>query len=223
MDKKGSPKKQKKRPEPNLCYSPEPSLEDLLKKALQWSMKLEEKSAAEGLTVEQTLKKQDKESKKEKRRLDKRKVGVLNNHIFPSMANLTLFVEYITESPYLNHIFEDDLRALFLSYSYKVGEDGKPDVRPIFKRFIKAICMTTTKNSKPVAGLDLRLILCDMMQDLIFWAMVNIGRHKFHDSNFTNQTLGPDMNRALAWTNEFSFQARNPPIQIIPSSRPPQF
>jgi hypothetical protein len=223
LDKRRSPKKAKKHQELNTCYSPESSLDEFLQRALLWSKKIEAKNVDGGLTVEQTIKKQDKESKKEKRRLDKRKVAILDNFIFPSMANLTVFVECIAKSPYLNHMFEDDLRNLFLAYSFKVGEDGKRDVRPIFKRFIKAICMTITKDNKPVAGLDLRLVLCDIMQELIFWAMTNIGRHRFHDSNFTNLTLGPDMNRALAWTNEFSFHARYSPVQMIPSSRPPQF
>ena len=192
-----------------------------MKDALRWAKKLEAKSAAEGLTIKQAIKKQ--ESNKEKRGLDKRKVGVLDNHIFPSFANLIMFVEYIAKSPYLRHMFEDDLRALFLTYSFKVGEDGKPDVQPMFKRLIKAICITTTNDDKPVVDLDLRLVLCDIMQELIFFAMTNIGRHRFHDSNFTNLTLGPDMNRALAWTNEFSFHARYQPVQIIRSNRPPQF
>ncbi|HEX5187319.1 MAG TPA: hypothetical protein VFV86_10560 [Nitrososphaeraceae archaeon] len=53
------------------------------------------------------------EINKTKTLLQRRKVDVLNKHIFRSMANLILFFEYIAKYPELRELFDDDVKELF--------------------------------------------------------------------------------------------------------------
>jgi hypothetical protein len=167
----------------------------------------------------------------EKRKLDRRKIDVLNKHIFPSMANLTVFLEYIAESyrigcgGYVNKIFEEDLEALFFA---KSTVDKSKSGAYIFRRFIDAICTfdinilytetaytkatytetedTTTKaKTRPIGSF--RLMLCDIMQESINKRLVAAGPFRFNDGLFIDKTLGPDMDRARAWTRMLAQEA----------------
>jgi len=156
------------------------------------------------------------ELKTEKRNLDRRKVDVLNKHIFPSMANLTIFLEYMAESyrkgggGYINKIFEEDLEALFFA---KSTVDKSKQGTSIFRRFINAICTfdintshIETKDTKTRPIGNFRLILCDIMQESINERLVGTGQFIF-DGLFINETLGPDMGRARAWTRMLAREA----------------
>jgi hypothetical protein len=50
--------------------------------------------------------------RKRKRYLDKEKVRVLDEYIFPSMANLTFFFRSISRYPQLKEVFENDIKDL---------------------------------------------------------------------------------------------------------------
>ena len=52
------------------------------------------------------------EIKREDGNLRKRKVEILDNHIFPSMANLVIFFKYIAENDQLRDLFEEDIKEL---------------------------------------------------------------------------------------------------------------
>jgi hypothetical protein len=168
--------------------------------------------------------------KAERRKLDRRKVDVLNRYIFPSMANLTVFLEYIAESyrkgggGYINKIFEEDLEALFFAKSIV---DKSKKGASIFWRLINAICFFDANISyidpKKIKKIDhvigikdiktrpignFRLVLCDIMQELINRRLVAAGQFTFNDGLlFINETLGPDMNRARAWTRMLAGEA----------------
>ena len=62
---------------------------------------------------EQRNKAQQELNKINKRNLDRKKVYILNKHIFPSMANLILFFEYLAKDSGLKEMFEDDVKELF--------------------------------------------------------------------------------------------------------------
>jgi hypothetical protein len=153
----------------------------------------------------------------QKRNLDRRKVDVLSKYIFPSMANLTVFIECIAESyrkgcgGYINKIFEEDLEALFFA---KSTVDKSKKGTYIFKRLIDAICtfdinisQIETKDTKkrPIGGF--RLVLCDIMQESINKRLVAVGPFRFNDGLFIDKTLGPDMDRARAWTRMLAQEA----------------
>jgi hypothetical protein len=81
---------------------------------------------------------------REMNRLDKSKSDILNNIIFPSMANLTVFLEGIAENKELQKVFDDDLKQLLLGRKItieidKETKDKKKRFGPIvFQRFIRA-------------------------------------------------------------------------------------
>jgi hypothetical protein len=88
----------------------------VLVKHLQKRLQLEEKrkkltSAGEELSAQE---------KKERTTLIRRKVDVLNNHVFQSMANITTFLEYCM-GPTLGEIFEDDIEELLLGTNSDKG------------------------------------------------------------------------------------------------------
>ena len=146
------------------------ALVNLLRGFLQyrdWSKDLEDRIDAGEMTQEQ-IDEGNKLLTKKRDLLYKRKTDVLNQHVFPAMANLTVLVEVMHEESYIRGKFEDDLKALFLSKSSKRGKSSKC----IFERFIAACCTLTsaievdrrTREKKKTLSPDFRLILLDIMQ-----------------------------------------------------------
>jgi hypothetical protein len=204
-----------------------------MKNLLQFGKEMEELttkiSAAGGLNNAPAVDIEKYEKlKAERRKLDRRKVDILNRYIFPSMANLTIFLEYIAQSyrkgggGYINRIFEEDLEALFLVKSIV---DKKREGYSIFRRLIDAICTFDVNISyidpkkikkfedveikdiktKPIG--NFRLILYDIMQESINNHMTAIAPYIFNDGLFINETLGPDIARARAWTRMIAREA----------------
>jgi hypothetical protein len=60
------------------------------------------------------------------------------------------------------------------------------------------------------------------MQDAILYAMLSIGKRTFHHNDFLNETLFPDMRRALAWTSQAAYAPRERP-EFDEERRPPLF
>ena len=147
--------------------------------------------------------------KDRKRALDTKKVRILDEVVFPSMANLTCFLELILSSPHTNRIFEKDLKALFLSKS-----ETSENKDPIFARFIEACCWSKTsvavsrrgriKSHAPLS--DSRLILMQIMMEKIWKMIPAIGEHKFKTYEFLNSVLYADFGRAVAWMIEFAHE-----------------
>jgi hypothetical protein len=201
-------------------------IEDYLKYVKDRNAWQEEIDAGgDGKTKEQ-IDKEEENWNNEKDKLDKRKVDVLNRHIFPAMANLTVLVEQMHEHPGPRKIFDGDLRYLFLARASpevnkskskiikETGLDEEKREKSVFQRFIEAsskMNMTTInitefgidKTSIP----DFRLVLCRIMQLSICETMRDIAPSKFDDPGFVNETMMVDMNRALAWTKEVSHKA----------------
>lgn len=201
------PKKAKKL---NMSYAPDKVIVSFMTDTLRLGKKMEKlgtKISAGGRHSLNDASDADIERYKklrvEKRNLDKRKVDVLDKHIFPSMANLTVFLEYIAESyrigcgGYINKIFEENLEALFFA---KSSVDKSKSGAYVFRRFIDAICTfdinilytqtaytratytetkdTTTKaKARPIGSF--RLALCDIMQESINKRMVGTGQFIF--------------------------------------------
>lgn len=184
-----------------------------------------EKEKSAGGTTQQSIIKRQEDWKLSKKNLNKRKVGLLDDCIFPSMANLTVLLEAMAESPFIEHIFAEDLKSLFfakskaLSVKSKVPEDRYKASRSIFARFINACCKLTIVKSdnsgrRGYVPLDeSRVILCDMMLESVYNALleievIGIGRFEFPgDITFLRRTLYPDMDRIRAWTQLFAREA----------------
>jgi ferredoxin-fold anticodon binding domain-containing protein len=150
----------------------------------------------------------DKENetlKYEKKRLDKRKVDVLNEIIFPSMANLTVLLEKMKNEPYICDIFECDIKALFLTESAET--EGQAKV-PIFLRFVRA-CVSKPQTENTTVVPDFRFILAFHMQHTVcemikMEASYQLEREEKH----LYEVVLHDMLRSLAWTQFFSREAR---------------
>jgi hypothetical protein len=190
---------QKKRLKSEDYYAPVDTLTDLLGKLLR--LKIEDKELDDRKYAGEDIKKDKNDLEKKHKLLNKQKVDVLNRHIFRAMANLTYLLEMMQHHPYIHKRFEGDIKALFLTKSSVVKKH-----KSIFERFIEASCMTTlTERGKPLP--DFRLILIDMMQQLIFRKMQVIGPRKFNDTSFWEKTMMADMERAVAWIREVAHEA----------------
>ena len=135
------------------------------------------------------------------------KTRVLDKDIFPSMANLTVFLEYALVSPYLHKTFDRNIRELFFAKS-KI--DKQIDKSTIFERFIDACCWSMTVSEEgggtrtPLPGY--RFILMEMMM-LKIWQMIPaIGEYKFKTHEFLNNVLYADFGRAVSWMIEFAHE-----------------
>jgi hypothetical protein len=90
---------------------------------------------------------------KEGRNLDRMKVHVLDKFIFPSMANLTVFLEYIAKNEELQATFDDDLKELFFGKG-----TGKSDATIVFQRFIQSTITWNWKKKENANDFRLALI-----------------------------------------------------------------
>jgi hypothetical protein len=195
----------------NKCYKPSDDLVSLmmgLHKLELDRIELAEDIAA-GRVKDEEATKQRAILKNRKRALDTMKVRVLNEVIFPSMANLTRFLEFVLVSPYTNRVFEKDLKALFLAKS-----ETSENKEPIFARFIDACCWSKTslavsrrgKVTSHVPLSDARLILMEIMMEKIWMMIPTIGEYKFKTHEFLNNVLYADFGRAVSWMIEFAHE-----------------
>jgi hypothetical protein len=198
--------KKKKHRKSNVSYSPARTVVEFMTDALQLSKETEElgkKISAAGGMKEATGTDIDRHSKlvARKRTLDKRKVDLLNNHIFPSMANLIVLLEGVMGNAYLAKVFREDLQALFFA---KSTTNKNMRNAYVFWRFANAVCSfnmnkTDLETGKPFERF--RLILCDIMQESINDLILTQRHFIFNDEGlFVDKTLSPDMERARAWT-----------------------
>lgn len=136
------------------------------------------------------------DDKKERRNLDREKVYILNKHIFPAMANLTVFLEYIAGNEKLQKVFDDDLEQLF----FGVSDQNPKEKKRVFGRFINA---AISWNWKKENDNNFRLALINIMQMLIFNFMISFALFEM-DPTISNTIVGPDLGRAYAWTKSFA-------------------
>jgi hypothetical protein len=149
---------------------------------------------------------------KEGRNLDRMKVHVLDKFIFPSMANLTVFLEYIAKNEELQATFDDDLKELFFGKG-----TGKSDATIVFQRFIQS---TITWNWKKKENAnDFRLALIYNLEYILFQYLTSIGLYHL-DPSIVNSVVSQDLSRVLMWTK---LLARNVEVYYKDFSRPVLF
>jgi hypothetical protein len=133
----------------------------------------------------------DEESMK-RRELDRMKSYILNNFIFPSMANLTVFLEYIAKNEELQTVFEDDLKELFFGKPAK-----KSNAITVFQRFIQAAITWNWKKKENANDFRLALIYC--LEQILFQHLTSIGLYLL-DPAIVNSVVSQDLARVLMWT-----------------------
>jgi hypothetical protein len=200
-------------PKSQKGYAPVSVLTDLLVHINNFEEKKAklEKRIHVGRTMKKRAFEEKKALKKEKRLLDRRKVDILNNHLFRSMANLTVFLEYIMNNPYLQNTFEKDLKALFFAKS--TLNSNPRGTESVFARFIEACCWSKTsktimpplskKGETKMPLSDFRFVLMETMMDKIWKMIPEIGQNKFKNDTFLNNVLYADFGRAVSWMKEF--------------------
>jgi hypothetical protein len=210
---KSKPRIRKKYPVAKESYDEPKTLLNLIDRFLRYqewrdglNMSIIAGEMTEGHAVKHRI-----ELQHEKDNIDKAKVDVLNIHIFPAMANLTVLLEKMREHPYIREVFEDDIKVLFLTESCK--EPGNP----IFFRFLRA-CLhkhtpdeTRPADEKP----DFRYVLCMFMQIAVYKMVEEGGPHEFDLAAFLKDILFDDMKRSLGWTKVFAQQ----PLRELNSDR----
>jgi hypothetical protein len=181
---------------------------------------------------------------REMNRLDKSKSDILNNIIFPSMANLTVFLEGIAENKELQKVFDDDLKQLLLGRKItieidKETKDKKKRFGPIvFQRFIRAAITWNyrekTKNEneseyeyesekdREKRINNFRLILIDCLEYILYQHLTSIGSNLL-DSLTVNFFL-QHLSGALAFTKLLSRNVnKDTDMDIEDASRPVNF
>jgi hypothetical protein len=130
----------------------------------------------------------------DKLRQDKKRL--LDNVIFPSMANLIVFFENLSENQELRELFEDDVKELL---GFK-GQDAKYEDN-IITRLIQSILKWNTNNDPN----NFRLELISSIQNIL---VNKIRSLSLMDNNLgdsmTNGIVSPDVGRALLWARNFS-------------------
>lgn len=138
--------------------------------------------------------------------LNRRKVDVLNIHVFQSMANLTYLLEMMRQEPIIRDRFDEDIRDLFLTSS-SLNDSSFMKNKCIFERFIGASCRIMVDEKGELVP-DFRMVLLDIMQRLISKIMVVVGERHFDDPSLWKDAMKPDLQRAVAWVSEVSYKAR---------------
>lgn len=144
-----------------------------------------------------TTEKQEYEEHKRrehKRYLDTKKVDLLNNYIFQSMAYLTYFFKYVSTYKTLNEIFENDIKDLL---GMRVNDPEYDEYAFIFADLVSSI-LSTEFHKKGV-----RLGLIHILQEIIKENVEEYVDSTQKNENIKNIILG-DFDRVSAWTAIFS-------------------
>jgi hypothetical protein len=202
----------------NECYMPSVTLIKYMKDKLQVEQKRQKLlSRGEDLPAE---------DKQHIRNLDRMKVHILDSYIFPAMANLTFFLEYIAENPKeLQEVFEDDLKELLLGKNKQKQEDKtqsehkKPrfidQTQSVFARLIDA-ALEWNEQEYPN---NFRQKLIHILQNTIFQKINDLALKEYDDA-FANNIVQIDMGRAWYWTRLY---ARNTEKEKEDPDRPVLF
>lgn len=163
--------------QPRDCYTPDKRINEYINDRMKLVKILKSKDRSRFSTEDKNF---DTKLRQDKKRL-------LDNVIFPSMANLILFFQYMAENEELREIFEDDIRELF---GYVSADQGK-----VMTGLIESI-LTWDMDKDPNnfrQGLiyDIQLIIRSKITGLAIKEFGDVGVDYIIDNH---------MNQAVAWT-----------------------
>jgi hypothetical protein len=189
-------------------YMPKAEFKEYLDKRLQHELSYQKK-------IDAGAKLSEKEER-ERNELHRMKNHWLNKCVFPSMANLTVFLEYIAKSEELRKVFDDDLKELFLGRKMDKISDGQGGER-VFQRFIRSAI--TWNWSKKENANDFRLALIHIIEYALFQHLNSVGVYLLDSA--AKYVVKQDSTRILAWAETL---ARNVDIEgVDDASRPVRF
>jgi hypothetical protein len=162
-------------------------------KLLQYFLDGEEMKLQEEVSEEEL-----KKSKKYKRYLDKEKVKILNDYIFPSMANIVFFFKCISSYPELREVFEEDIKDLLGVRRLNPQPNNYGFVLFNLLHAIlligEGIYIDNREHNR-----DFRLRLNQLLQELV-WAKFEISLTKVFRNERAQRVVSDDFNRVWGWT-----------------------
>jgi hypothetical protein len=147
----------------------------------------------ENITTEEQEYKEYKH-REHKRYLDTKKVDLLNNYIFQSMAYLTYFFKYVSTSKALNKIFENDVKDLL---GIRVKDPESDEYAFLFADLLSSILSTEFQKK------GVRLGLIHILQEISKENVEEYIDSTQKNENIKNIILG-DFDRVSSWTAIFS-------------------
>ena len=156
--------------------------------------------------------------------MSRRKNYYLNKYVFPSLANLIVFLEYACRKE-LRKVFDKDVKELLLgestlSHNYAVKGESilrcEKYRRRVFRRLIHAalahiegknddkgqthdnVLQEDYENLKPD---DFKYLLAQMAQKEMGWMMLGATESRFGPDTVAKNLIEPDMGRAETWLN----------------------
>jgi hypothetical protein len=171
-------------------YKPRIGLVTYLNKKLQFQREKQELTrAGEDLSAEK---------KQEGKNLDRMKVHVLNKYIFPSMADLTFFFQFIADHSELEEVFEDDVKDLL---GIRRDRPEELDYGFMLYNLLWAIIMGGKREDHKQ---DFRLGLTYPLQRIIFRKVDQSSKDIFKTQGSRRAVLD-DFRRAWAWTEMMAY------------------
>jgi hypothetical protein len=182
-------------------YAISGTLDQLLKDQLQYFQE-DEKWNKRKVAGEGDIPGDEKQKlNKTKRNLDRRKVDVLDKHVFRSMANLIVFFDNLAKHPELRYVYEEDLKEL-LGF---IGQNAEKYEDNIVTRLLQSI-LTWDTNREPI---NFRLELIASIQNVLYHKLYYLTlMDKNLGDSMTNTIVSPDVGRALTWSRMFSSKYR---------------
>jgi hypothetical protein len=190
--------KGKRKPE-EKSYVPSETLERYLNDRVTLNRKIQKFKLA-GEKISEDLDRED-------RNVRRRKVDVLDNHIFPSMANIVIFFEYLAKYPELSKLFEDDVKELFgyIKDPYDTTKETEWDYSQrtdIFKRLIESILTWDKKNDLH----NFRIYLINTLEEIIYENIITLIRLDKPLAQLEKAVIHPDFMRIYSYTRIFAYQ-----------------
>ena len=180
-----------------------PKIKVFLEKELQYSKdkrKINDKKrvAIEKENVEYIEKlKKEFEDKYKNRRTEK--LRFLDQYIFPSMANLVVFFEYLAKHPEIIDLFEDDIMELL---GIDQAHSNESPNNFIFDRFLNAIIRSSVTRKVTV-----KLYLLKCMQYIIYQELIDLSGLVLRDQSIN--MISQDISRPLDWLQILSKTSSN--------------
>jgi hypothetical protein len=181
-------------------YTPDDTLREFLKDRLEVSRKMKDIDAG-GKNYSDELK---GEIKNRNHGLGTKKVRILNEIVFPSVANVLYFFNEISKHPELQKTFNEDIKDLLGVHRHNPNPNN---YGYIFSNLIASILMVEW-TGKHLEEDDFRLRLIQILQEIIFLGIRQSLPEFLKDKRMFNRML-QDLEGATGWTSTLALHVKD--------------